>query len=322
MESSLRLSTNSQYTLTPAPDAQALRLDKYISNFFPSYSRTFFQKLIEKSCIWVNGIIVTKSSILVQHPDIITIYIPLQADTHDFKDSTHLNIEILYTHEHFFIINKPANVIVHTTDTQPSTATLVDWIVQKWPEMSHIGYVDRPGIVHRLDKDTSGIMIIARTNYAHKMMQELFRERTISKTYYALVQGHPSPTGTIDLPIGRNPVHRHLMTHFKPESIQDGSLNVRPATTHYKVLNYYQDCSLLEVKPVTGRTHQIRVHCAAIGHPIIGDRMYGKKSSLIDRQALHAYALSFELDGISYQFTCPLPSDMTTLLSNLNSLTT
>ena len=136
-------------------------------------------------------------------------------------------------------------------------------------------HVDRPGIVHRLDKDTSGLMVVPRTHYAHKYFSTLFRDRQIHKTYYAVVHGHPDAQGTIDFSVGRHPEQRTKMHAFPHDYRQD--LPMRSAVTHYTVLEYFADSALVELKPVTGRTHQIRVHCTALGHPLIGDPVYGTK---------------------------------------------
>jgi 23S rRNA pseudouridine1911/1915/1917 synthase len=176
---------------------------------------------------------------------------------------------------------------------------------------------DRPGIVHRLDKDTSGLLLIARTNYAHATFNTLFQTRTIHKTYLALVHGHPPASGTIDLAIGRHPVNRHTMTTFKAGTYEAARHRTRNAFTAYTVLEYFDEYSLLEVKPVTGRTHQIRVHLAALGHPIVGDAVYGTASKLIARQALHAHRLQFMFDGQEHIFTQPLPGDMANVVSSI-----
>ena len=177
---------------------------------------------------------------------------------------------------------------------------------------NHVGTVDRPGIVHRLDRDTSGLMIIPRTNEAHASMTDMFKDRKIQKTYLAIVMGHPPESGTIDLYVGRHPSMRNKMHHFTALTKQASS---RTALTHYEVIQYYDDFSLVKVKPVTGRTHQIRVHFAAIGHPLLADPLYGRKSKLSKRHALHAHQLEFEYKSKSYCFTSQLDSKLQNILN-------
>ena len=283
------------------------RIDKYITAQFPLYSRTFFNRLIEEGHLRINRKVITKSSTPVQAGDTVVIQFPPQrrlAST--ILDIQHSPIEILFKHPHFFIISKPAGLLVHPPSMAIAEPTLVDWLVAHFNEIKQVGYVDRPGIVHRLDKDTSGILIIPRTNHAHSVFGDLFRERTIDKTYYAIVQGHPPQSGTINAPIGRCPITRTKMTTtIHPHS----ATKMRHAITHFRVLEYFDDAALIEVKPITGRTHQIRVHLAALGHPIIGDIVYGKKSNLIGRQALHAYRIAFPFEGKAYEFTKEPPAD-------------
>jgi 23S rRNA pseudouridine1911/1915/1917 synthase len=204
-----------------------------------------------------------------------------------------------------------------------SAITVADWILHNHHELSNVGAVDRPGIIHRLDKETSGLLIIARTNYGHNALGALFRNRKINKTYKAIVAGHPPKDGTITLAIGRNPTNRLKMATFNEDLIDHtgkiGCTKVRHATTDYKVLEYFDDASLIEVKPTTGRTHQIRVHMAALGHPIIGDQLYGKTSPFINRQALHAEQLSFIFDDTHYSFTDEFPHDFQQLINNLRT---
>jgi 23S rRNA pseudouridine1911/1915/1917 synthase len=219
------------------------------------------------------------------------------------------------------IIHKPANLLVHAPSVKSPAVTLIDWIRHHHHELSSVGAVDRPGIIHRLDKETSGLLIVTRTNYGHTLLGDLFKNRMMHKTYKAVVEGHPAPEGTITLAIGRNPVNRTKMTFFNENCVDEtgkvGAIKARHAKTEYKVLEYFNDTSLIEAKPTTGRTHQIRVHMMALGHPIIGDQLYGKKSSLIDRQALHAEQLSFTFDNMQHSFTDKAPDDFQQLITFL-----
>lgn len=317
-------------SLVIEPTQAGQRIDKFLSQALPSYSRSFFQNLIDTGCVTINAL-PAKSSSQVKTGDQITITLPIEQKRPLYtpvKDS--LGIEIIHTDEHFFIINKPANLLVHQTEVATTEPTVVDWLLSNHYELHEVGQADRPGIVHRLDRETSGLLIIPRTNYAHMIFGDMFKKRAMSKTYLAVVEGHPSPQGSIDLSIGRHPVMRKKMTTHLP---QDGSLTctktqkipqketgIRPALTHYKVLEYFENHTLVEVKPVTGRTHQIRVHFNAIGHPLVGDYLYGTPSKIIERHALHAHSLTFNFQNKSFQFNAEIPQDFKQLLSVLKSL--
>jgi len=291
-------------------DSQAgQRLDHYLKKLFPSYSRNFLQQLIEQNLVEINNNKEVKPRTVVKINDkIIVTFPPFQLERPRIEIPDNLNVEIAHEDKHFFVINKPDNLAVHPPKITHSEPTLIDWLVEKFQELSRVGYADRPGIVHRLDKDTSGILLVARNNCAHALLCDLFRKREIEKTYLALVEGHPDKEGTIDFAIMRHPKKRNTMTHVLPGPVQSGPKR-RDACTHYKVLEYFENSSFVQVKPETGRTHQIRVHFAAIGHPIIGDYIYGKKSKTMPRQALHAYKLSFKFNGKQYEFSQKPPKD-------------
>ena len=287
-----------------------MRLDKVIPKKFPLYSRSYIQRLIQHGHIRVNDKVTLKSAIL-QTGDLITISIPSPTPLGTKPIPQDIVVEIIYTHKDFLIINKPAGLLVHATNKESETFTLVDWLIQTFPTLTHIGTLERPGIVHRLDQYTSGLMIIPCTQEAYTLFGNLFQQREIKKTYLAVVQGHPDREGMIDLPIARNPIHRNKMTHKDPTG--------RAAITYYHVVEYFADANatLLELTPITGRTHQIRVHCAAIGHPIIGDTVYGQPSKLIPRQALHAYKLSFVFKNEEYVFQAEPPNNFLQLVFSL-----
>lgn len=295
------------------------RLDAYLSQQFPAYSRSFLQRLIQEKQVTINNKPANKSSIVLKLHDTIVVQFPEASQPSTQKTiDPNIKVNIIFEHEHFLIINKPAGLMVHTPNHESQTPTLVDWIIAHYKEIALTGQADRPGIVHRLDKDTSGILIIGRTNYAHATFGAMFEGRTIHKTYVALVHGHPAKIGSIDLSIGRSPHLRTKMTTVP--STQLSTIKTRAALTHYTVLEYFNDYSLVEVKPVTGRTHQIRVHMAAIGHPIVGDRVYGKPSELIDRHALHAHAITFIFDSREYALSADIPEDMATVIEKLRAL--
>ncbi len=291
------------------------RIDCFIASQFPRYSRSFFKQVIQKECVMINNSVSQKPSVLVKKDDIIQItFPPEQKKSLDTIIKTDLGVKIVHKHPHFFILYKPAGLVVHAPNHHSTIVTLVDWLLCHHKEIAHVGYVDRPGIVHRLDKDTSGLLIIPRTNYAYQLLSNLFKQRTIEKQYFAVVSGHPEKAGVINLSVGRNPHVRTKMIALDPQDRRAQLTSLRNATTYYEVVEYFDDYTLVKVKPITGRTHQIRVHFAAIGHPLIGDAVYGKKSKLIQRHALHAYSLSFNFDNIPFSITQKVPDDFQQLL--------
>jgi 23S rRNA pseudouridine1911/1915/1917 synthase len=321
--------TGQPISLVIEPTQAGQRIDKFLSQALPSYSRNFFQNLIETGCVTINAH-PAKASASTKAGDLITITLPAEQKRPLYTPvQTDLGIEVVFTHEHFFIINKPANLLVHQTEVATTEPTVVDWVLSNYYELREIGAADRPGIVHRLDRETSGLLIIPRTNYAHMVFGDMFKKRAISKTYWAVVQGHPNAQGSIDLSIGRHPTLRKKMTTHLPQEasltctkshkIPREESGIRHALTHYKVLEYLDNHTLVEVKPVTGRTHQIRVHFNAIGHTLVGDYLYGTPSKLIGRHALHAYSLTFNFQNQSFQFTAEIPQDFKQLLSVLKN---
>ncbi|HZW60658.1 MAG TPA: RluA family pseudouridine synthase [Candidatus Babeliales bacterium] len=307
---------NSSFSFTVPADQHLERIDKFLANQFTGYSRTFFARLIDKNLVTINGKAIQKQSISLKEQDIVFVTFPAAPSPESIKEAAqNLDIEIVFEHPHFLILNKPADLVIHKPSHQSEQLTLTDWLMTKYNDLANVGYIDRPGIVHRLDKDTSGLIIVARTNYAHALFGSMFKQRLIKKTYLALVQGHPDKEGSINLPIGRHPVHRTKMATFANSN--ESHKGIRASLSEYNVVHYFKDCTLLQVKPHTGRTHQIRVHCAAIGHPIIGDTVYGASSKHINRQALHAYSLQFAFDGKNYEFTRDIPSDFKKLVDFL-----
>jgi len=318
------IAPESTFSFTVPEDSTPCRIDRFITTLFPDYSRTYFQHIIDSKGIVINSVPAKKSSALVHPNDHVTIQFPSQhtASVNEVIDKT-TGVSVLTATQHFMIIHKPANLLVHPTSTTSTAISLTDWIRHHHSDINTVGLSDRPGIIHRLDKETSGIMIVTRTNYAHNIIGGLFRNRKIQKTYKAIVAGRPPQEGTITLAIGRDPMNPIKMAIF-PEELIDaqgkvGISRVRHAQTDYKVLEYFKDAALIEVKPTTGRTHQIRVHMKAIGHPIIGDALYGKKSLLINRQALHAEKLSFTFEETPYSFSDELPDDFQQLITHLRN---
>ncbi|MGE0009418.1 MAG: RluA family pseudouridine synthase [Candidatus Babeliales bacterium] len=302
MKKSISLEHSPTKTIVVGEQEVGKRIDAALCQLLPEFSRTYFQELIERNAIMVHGKKISKSY-RVKPDDVITISFPPSTPLFTTKViPDNLGVEVLFENEHFLIVYKPAGLIVHAPHLTTPEVTLVDWLVKRYEHIKDLGFDNRPGIVHRLDKDTSGIIILAKTLHAHNEFARLFRERGVHKTYYALVQGHPERTGSINFPIARDERVRNRMTHRDPQG--------RAALTHYEVETYFKNTSLVKAFPVSGRTHQIRVHFAAIGHPIVGDALYGQPSKEIKRQALHAYKLSFEFDGVPYNFEKNIPADM------------
>jgi 23S rRNA pseudouridine1911/1915/1917 synthase len=307
------------FELIATDEDRNLRLDSFIAKRIPEHSRSFFKNLFQEKLITVNGKVLTKPSYPVQAGDTVTVQLPpIPPLGTPKKFEGDLGVRLIHEDKDFLIVYKPAGLMTHAPTPYSPEVTLVDWLLHTFAELSSVGEAERPGIVHRLDKDTSGILVIPRNNQALIRFGELFKERDMQKTYLALVEGHPEPTGTINLPIGRHPHQKHKMTHIDESKLKQ-SLTSRPAKTGYIVLEQFKNCALVEVKPVTGRTHQIRVHFAAIGHPLIGDAVYGSTSPLIARQALHAQSLAFEYQGKPYSFTVEPPEDFQEALEKARS---
>ncbi len=230
-----------------------------------------------------------------------------------------MKIEILYEDENIVAINKPTGLVVHS-DGRTNEPTVVDWILENYPEIKYVGEnmggIERPGIVHRLDRDTSGVLIIAKNQESFEHLKEQFKERLVEKKYNAFVYGKlKEKEGIIDRPIGRS------ASDFRKKSAQRGAKGeLREAITEYKVLNENDDVSFLEVKPKTGRTHQIRVHFKAIHHPIVCDSIYAPKGECLlglNRLALHASSVSLDLiDGNKISIDTPLPEEFENLINN------
>ena len=288
------------------------RLDRWVAAGLADLSRTTVQRLIEEGFITHNGSI-GKASDKVEPGDVIVVRIPPPIPTELIAED--IPLSIVYEDNDLVVIDKPAGLVVHPAAGHDS-GTLVNALLSHVPDLEGIGGEVRPGIVHRLDKDTSGLIVVAKNDRALQFLQEQFKSRTIKKMYLALVDGIVTPReGLIDAPIGRSTHDRKKMavTH-------DG----RSARTRYRVIQIYRDpdLSLVEAYPETGRTHQIRVHFAWLRHPLVGDEVYGRQHPLvpIERHFLHAASLTLTLPtGETRTFSAPLPPD---LQRALNQLTT
>jgi len=276
-----------------------IRLDKYLAQVLPQLSRAYLQKLIVQGYVLVNGQN-AKASQRLDETDTVTVELPA-SPTHPLAEP--IPLAVMYEDKDILVIDKPAGLTVHPAPGHPDH-TLVNAVLAHCPGLASSNELMRPGIVHRLDKDTSGLIVVAKNESAREYLVAQFKSRTVTKGYLVLVKGRLSPErAIIEAPIGRDPHNRRRMALVKTG---------KEARTEYRVREYLDSCSLVEVVPVTGRTHQIRVHLAAIGYPVMGDPVYGAKSSHLDRQFVHAYRLGFSLPSSEqYQeFSSPLPVDL------------
>ena len=290
-------------------DEQGARLDKYVSEHCPELSRTQTQKLISEGYIKVNDRI-ARAGLKLGVGDRLTINLPPATPSTLTPEAIPLNI--LYEDDDLLVVDKQAGLTVHPAPGHPAH-TLVNAILSHLASLPDTGDWQRPGIVHRLDKDTSGVMLVAKNIVAHSKLADQFKARSIVKAYQVLVKGHLTPEdGIIEAPVGRDPRHRERMA-VVAES------RGREARTEYHVVDYIGDYTLLEVKTETGRTHQIRVHLGAIGYPVVGDKVYGVKLSHLPRQFVHASLLGFKLPstGEYVEFTSPLPPDLEQALKDI-----
>lgn len=282
------------------------RLDRYITEQC-QISRSYAQKLIGEGQVTVNGH-PAKASQKLNIGDRVTATIPPPSPISLVPED--IPLKIVYEDSDLIVIDKPAGLLVHPTAGR-RTGTLVNAILAHCSDLGSINGSVRPGIVHRLDKDTSGLMMVAKNEAAQMSLSSQIKQRSITKEYLALVLGHLSPErGAIEAPIGRHPKDRKRM------AVVSGG---REARTEYRVIKYSDDYTLLEAMPETGRTHQIRVHFAAIGHPIFGDPIYGKRSPILGRQFLHAHRLGFRLpsSGEYVEFESELPPELEEVLRRI-----
>lgn len=303
------------------------RIDAYLSSRFPDYSRCVMQKVIDAQAVHVNGLTV-KASYKVRLDDLIRVWLPELADDAPIPED--LPIGIVHDDPAFTVVNKPAGMVVHPAKGHWS-GTLVNALQFHFDTLSTVGGENRPGIVHRLDRDTTGLLIVAKEDMAHRNLAAQFEQRTIHKEYLAIVSGIPGrDSDYIERPIGPHPTNRERMAI---RTLEDGG---KVAVTFYQVLERFKHHSLILCKPRTGRTHQIRVHLTHIGHPIVADKLYSGRDRLtvgevlgaghpeadrvlIERQALHARHLKFShpLTGQALEFTADLPDDMEQSLKTL-----
>ena len=296
----------SPVALTPGPADAAKRLDHFLQEKLPDFSRSRLQFWIKSGKVSVDGA-PAKASHLLRGGERIEVtpadLPPLNATAED------LPVEVLYEDSAVIAVNKPAGVVVHAGAGQHS-GTLVNRLVHRFNKLSQVGGDLRPGIVHRLDKDTSGVILVARTDAAHRALTAQFASRTVEKTYLALVHGRVrDDTGRITKPISRDPVRRIRMT----AKLATG----REALTEYRVRQRFEKFTYLEVRIGTGRTHQIRVHLASLGHPVAGDRVYGAPPAR--RMFLHAWRIAFDSPAAAakVRVEAPLPLELDEWLAEL-----
>jgi len=297
--------TDKVYTFVVAKPG--LRLDRFVSEECQELSRTYAQKLISDGSITVNGH-VARASLKLNIGDKVIVIVPPPSPGPLSPEAIPLNI--IYEDDDLLVIDKPAGLTVHPAPGHPGH-TLVNAILSYFPHLADIGDSLRPGIVHRLDRDTSGLMLVAKNRVAQLNLIDQFKTRSVLKAYRGLVKGHLTPeNGIIEAAIGRDPRNRKRMAVVK-----EG----RDARTQYHVIEYIGIYTLLEVVLETGRTHQIRVHLAAIGYPVVGDPVYGVKSAHLSRQFLHACRLGFKLPstGEYVEFTSEMPEDLQQALKDI-----
>lgn len=319
-------SMNNQTILTVTESG--LRLDRYIAEQLPDLSRAAAQRLIDDAQILVDGV-ARKASYKVQTGETISVNIPPPEPAIPRAEKIPLDTLRVYEDDDLIVINKPAGMVVHPAAGHRD-GTLVNAILAHTPNLN-VGGVERPGIVHRLDRETSGIIVVAKNDVAMRDLQAQFKARRVHKTYLALVDGIVKPPrGKIDAPIGRDPRHRQKMA-----VVTQGK--IRASVTVYRTLATFEHpersggitaaqskdarYTLIQAEPQTGRTHQIRVHLAFLGFPVVGDAMYGKKKNVLGltRQFLHAWKISFVLPrgGREVSFIAPLPDELRKVLSDL-----
>ena len=290
------------------------RLDKFLVERLPEFSRARLQGLIQDGFVLVNGLPAKKNGQPLEADMQVEVRIPPPLPTGLVAED--IPLEIVFENDDLLVVNKPAGMVVHPAAGHPS-GTLVNAVLGYDPEFGEIGGEERPGVVHRLDKETSGLILMAKNDAAIHWLQDQFRLRKVEKTYLALVDGHPpTPTGRVEAPIGRDPGHRRQMAIVSPGK-------GREAVSEYKTLETFKSHALLEFHPLTGRTHQIRLHCAFLDCPIVGDKVYGRRSQSIelDRHFLHATRLKIILPGETKPrvFESPLPEELVAVLDELRS---
>lgn len=334
------LSADEPLQLTVEPRAHGWRIDHYLSRLFPNYSRELFKKAIEQKAVLVNGIAI-KASRRLRVNDRISVRLPKLPDR--TLPPENIPLDVLYEDEHIIVINKQADMIIHPGKGN-YRGTLAGALQFHFDQLSDVAGRFRPGIVHRLDRNTTGVLVVAKNNQVHNHLSGQFERREVTKEYRAIVRGVLKfDSDWIETWMRVNPKHREKMM------VCESGGNARTANTFYEVLERFDGFSYVKLLPKTGRTHQLRVHMQHLGHPIVADRLYGGHSQLrrsdilskqagdvsplmktttlndsilINRQALHAYRLEIQHphSGQPLCFESPLPQDMQNTLTELQRL--
>jgi len=292
----------------------AERLDKFLVSRLPEFSRARLQGLIADGFVLVNGEPAKKSGQMLEAGAAVEIRIPPPVPSGLIPEN--IPLDIIFENNDLLVVDKPAGMVVHPAAGHDS-GTLVHAVLGYDPEIEGIGGEERPGVVHRLDKETSGLILLAKNDNAHHWLQDQFRLRQVEKTYLALVDGAPpTPSGRVEAAIGRDPSHRKQMAVLPPGK-------GRESVSEYKTLEKFRHHTLLEFHPLTGRTHQIRLHCAFLGCPIVGDKVYGRRTPTLEikRHFLHAAKLKIILPGEKQPriFEAPLPGELERVLDELRN---
>ena len=296
-------------------EEQPQRLDKFLVAQLPEFSRSRLQILIKEGRVTIDGIPAHKSGQTIDGSARVVIQIPPPKPAKLTAED--IPLDIVFENKDLMVINKPSGMVVHPSAGHQS-GTLVHAALAHAPDIDGVGGVQRPGVVHRLDKDTSGLIVLAKNDVAHRWLQDQFRLREVEKIYLALVDGAPpTPRGRVEAAIGRDPVDRKKMAVLPPGK-------GRSAVSEYTTVQKFTDHTLLEVHPITGRTHQIRLHLAFLECPVVGDRVYGRRhpSLPLKRQFLHAARLRIRIPGETElsEYEAPLPVDLTDILESLEGI--